>query len=411
MSRTRDIFVFEAVGTRGDIAPLIAVGAELVRRGHTCYLLGPSAFAREATEQGLHFHTTTTRNTAFVGAHSEITFSDFYFPAFESVTRFFAHHHDDLFRPHRRVIVCNIERTATSNLMCERYGIAGARMHLTPYKLRSLVSPPMPFRMRFPAHADGRPNAELAAYFSACDHHAGLVHYINERRRELNLHDIDTAWAPEPHIGLELGLFPRWFASPPPDWPQRLKLVGFPLPAPYAGLSPTIIDFIARHGAPIVFTPGSGNTDVRPYLDAARSCSEANGIAVVFLSPYVDRKASVGDRVLIVDFAEMRPLLRRAKLLVHQGGIGTIARALESGTPQLLRPLYFDQPDNADRVQRLGVGRALTVDAWSGETVTQRVTALLGDPDVASTLELLQGLCREDQAVESCAEEIEAFVH
>ena len=42
--------------------------------------------------------------------------------------------------------------------------------------------------------------------------------------------------------------------------------------------------------------------------------------------------------------------------MVHHGGIGTVAEALTAGTPQLIRPLCFDQPDNGHRIERLGAG-------------------------------------------------------
>jgi len=48
-------------------------------------------------------------------------------------------------------------------------------------------------------------------------------------------------------------------------------------------------------------------------------------------------------------FTELFPL---CAALMHHGGIGTTARALAAGTPQLILPLAYDQPDNAARVKR-----------------------------------------------------------
>jgi UDP:flavonoid glycosyltransferase YjiC (YdhE family) len=58
-------------------------------------------------------------------------------------------------------------------------------------------------------------------------------------------------------------------------------------------------------------------------------------------------------------FAPFRQLLPLCGAIVHHGGIGTTAAALEAGCPQLILPLAWDQPDNAARVARLGVGQAL----------------------------------------------------
>jgi UDP:flavonoid glycosyltransferase YjiC (YdhE family) len=47
-------------------------------------------------------------------------------------------------------------------------------------------------------------------------------------------------------------------------------------------------------------------------------------------------------------------------VILHSGGIGTTAQALRSGRPQVIVPFAFDQFDNAERVERLGCGVALS---------------------------------------------------
>lgn len=56
-------FLFENFGSRGDIAPLIAIAAELVRRGYRCQLLANQHFEAEATQQGIGFYATTSQRT------------------------------------------------------------------------------------------------------------------------------------------------------------------------------------------------------------------------------------------------------------------------------------------------------------------------------------------------------------
>jgi UDP:flavonoid glycosyltransferase YjiC (YdhE family) len=45
--------------------------------------------------------------------------------------------------------------------------------------------------------------------------------------------------------------------------------------------------------------------------------------------------------------------------VVHHGGVGTTAKALAAGVPQVVVPVAYDQPDNGRRVVRLGVGAML----------------------------------------------------
>ena len=60
--------------------------------------------------------------------------------------------------------------------------------------------------------------------------------------------------------------------------------------------------------------------------------------------------------VIRVGFAPFRKLFPRCAAVVHHGGIGTVAKALAAGVPQLVLPGAFDQTDNATRVKRLGAG-------------------------------------------------------
>ncbi len=56
-------------------------------------------------------------------------------------------------------------------------------------------------------------------------------------------------------------------------------------------------------------------------------------------------------------------LLPHCAAIVHHGGIGTTSQALLAGIPQVIRPLAYDQFDNASRVESIGCGRWLRRDA------------------------------------------------
>jgi rhamnosyltransferase subunit B len=81
-------------------------------------------------------------------------------------------------------------------------------------------------------------------------------------------------------------------------------------------------------------------------------------------------------------FVPFAHLLPRAAALVHLGGIGGAAQALQAGVPQFILPLQFDQFDNADRLQRLGVARwRRNGSAW--QRWVEPLQSLLSDPAVA----------------------------
>ena len=82
------------------------------------------------------------------------------------------------------------------------------------------------------------------------------------------------------------------------------------------------------------------------------------------------------------DYLPFSALLPHAAALVHHGGIGTAIQALAAGIPQLVRPMNYDQPDNAARLERLGVAVSLSPAKYHGPEVTRNLEYLLSSPSV-----------------------------
>jgi rhamnosyltransferase subunit B len=211
---------------------------------------------------------------------------------------------------------------------------------------------------------------------------------------------------------LSVTLFPEWFAATQPDWPQPLCRAGFPLfdPDPDAALSPELERFLeAEQGStPLVFTPGTGNTQARAYFGHARAAVERLGLRAIFLTPHREQlpPALSSDRppaILWQDYVPLRRLLPHVALLVHHGGIGTTAEALRAGTPQLVVPLAHDQFDNAARIEALGVGAGLPASRLGTARLARLLHRLLGDAALArrcreiglrfASGQALEGLC------------------
>lgn len=91
------------------------------------------------------------------------------------------------------------------------------------------------------------------------------------------------------------------------------------------------------------------------------------------------------------EYAPFGSLVPRAAALVHHGGVGTLAQALRAGCPQLVMPMAFDQPDNAVRLERLGVGRYLRPSRFTGMAVARELDALLGSEDVVRACRSVAG--------------------
>jgi vancomycin aglycone glucosyltransferase len=83
-------------------------------------------------------------------------------------------------------------------------------------------------------------------------------------------------------------------------------------------------------------------------------------------------------------------LFQRVAMVVHHGGAGTTHAAARAGAPQVLVPMFGDQPFWASRVRELGIGTSIPV----AELTAERLASALLDasePAVARRAESLAG--------------------
>jgi rhamnosyltransferase subunit B len=183
---------------------------------------------------------------------------------------------------------------------------------------------------------------------------------------------------------LSITLFSEWFSPTQPDWPQPLYRAGFPLfdPKPDAALSPELTSFLAAGAAPVAFTHGTGNTQAQDTFRFAKEAVLQLGLRAVFLTPHRDQvPPDLPPSILWQDYVPLRRLLPHVAALVHHGGIGTTAEALQAGTPQLVVPLAHDQFDNAARVVALGVGASLHASTLTRARLVRALSGLVGNPE------------------------------
>lgn len=159
-----------------------------------------------------------------------------------------------------------------------------------------------------------------------------------------------------------LTLFPDWFAPPQPDWPKHLLQWDFPLEdmAAERPLDDAMAKFLAEGEKPVLFTAGTGHFHAGAFFATAAKLVSELGCRAVFITPKTDQvPGGLPAGVFVTAYAPFSLLLPRARAFVHHGGIGTTSQCLAAGLPQLVVPMSLDQPDNADRVKRFGVGLSI----------------------------------------------------
>jgi rhamnosyltransferase subunit B len=221
-----------------------------------------------------------------------------------------------------------------------------------------------------------------------------------------------------PH--LNLALFSPALARPQSDWPANTQVTGFvfydhdPVDAE---VQQRLEDFLAAHGRPLVFTLGTAavydpGDFYRVSAQAARRLGKP-AILVTGRDPANRPEDLLGASpeegqhgratITAFDYVPFSWLFPRALVNIHQGGVGTFAQALRAGRPMVVMPYSHDQPDNADRAERLCLGRALARNEYTVQGLLDVLQPLLENPayEVAAT-RVAQEIRREDGAKAAC---------
>jgi MGT family glycosyltransferase len=94
-------------------------------------------------------------------------------------------------------------------------------------------------------------------------------------------------------------------------------------------------------------------------------------------------------------------------LVITHGGNNTITEALHFGKPMVVLPLFWDQYDNAQRMDELGYGVRLTTYDFSDDELTGAVDGLLADETLRSTLDALGDRIRDQKGARRASDLIE----
>jgi len=357
--------ILATVGTDGDVFPHLGLGAVLRDRGHRVTFAAPETYRDRARAFGHEFCPLVTNDE--VGRM--LADPDLWHPLRSGpmMARWGApmipRQYDllaALAAQSNSVIVAN-PGVLAARVVQEKLGCPMASLLLQPGLLPSNSAPPeMAGGLTIPSWL---PNPLRTLYWLAVDA-AGYVlvaRSLNRLRTRLALPPVRRVfrWWLSPQ--LVIGLYPSWYATPQPDWPPQLRLAGFGQFDGVKGeLSPDVLAFCRNGPPPVAFTLGTGMRHAAEFFRTAVAACEALGARGILLTKYRDLiPASLPSTICHCGFAPFRQLLPLCGAAVHHGGIGTTAAALEAGCPQLLLPMAWDQPDNAARVTKLGVGTAL----------------------------------------------------
>lgn len=404
-------------GSFGDLHPVLGLSAELQRRGHRP-LIATSPVYRDIVERA---------GFDFAPVRPDLDPSD------QALIRRIMEPMRGTERlltelmPHLRDSHADLERasgdadllishpiTFAAPVIAQERGMPWASLVLAPMSFFSLtdfpVLAPVPALVRLTRRSPrlarvARRGSETAARM--------MLEQVYVLRRERGLPPGENPIFEGQHSPhLVLAMFSRVLGAPQPDWPAAVRVTGaVRYDDGEAGLSPDLERFIEAGEPPLVFTLGSAAVGAagRFFDESARAAMALGRRAVLVAGPYAENRPgfALPPEIMVTEYAPYSALFPRAAIVVHQAGIGTTHQALASGRPQIAVPFAHDQPDNAYRLERIGVARTIRPGAYRAARVERLLTELLENADIERRARDAAEVVRSENGAEGAADAIE----
>jgi UDP:flavonoid glycosyltransferase YjiC (YdhE family) len=206
--------------------------------------------------------------------------------------------------------------------------------------------------------------------------------------------------------------------NPQPDWPDGTEVTGFTwFRTRFLGnaeQAEALKAFCLADEPPIVFAPG-GHTRAQPeaFVHASIEASRLlNTRAIIVVSPRHHCPGAADDgRVFFSGYQPYADVFEHARAVVHSAGIGTLGWALRAGKPSVLVPGGWDQFDNADRAQRLGVAKVMSPKAYRGPAIANVLREALRDAALHERVAALRERVAAEDGAEVSAHALETWWH
>jgi len=340
--------LLSVVGTRGDVQPVIAVAVELRKLGAEVRLAVPPNFVEWATAHALEARP--------VGVEMRPPRPGEPRAPVPSVGDLITDQFDAI---HAAADGCDVLLGANAHQYAAR---SIAERHGIPY-VSALYAP-----TSLPTEPTVRAWNERA------------LDRVNENRSRFGLSPIDDVLR---HIVTDRPWLATDPALDPPPSPGGLVVeqTGAWILTDDAPLEPELEAFLGA-GEPPVYL-GFGSMPAAP--DAARTLVEATratGRRAILSRGWagLDVVDDANDCLAVGDVNQQK-LFARVAAVVHHGGAGTTHTAARAGAPQVVVPMFSDQPYWASRVRALGVGASVPIAELSAERLTAALREVT-DPSV-----------------------------
>ena len=162
-------------------------------------------------------------------------------------------------------------------------------------------------------------------------------------------------------------------------------------------------------GKLIYFSLGSlGSADVELMRRVIAALGRTPHRYIVSMGP-LHAELELAGNMIGAEFLPQTKILPMVDLVITHGGNNTITEAMHFGKPMIVLPLFWDQYDNAQRVDERGYGVRLDTYAFTDAQLFAAIDRLLGDQELQDRLEADGAAIRAFDGLRVAADAIEGL--
>jgi UDP:flavonoid glycosyltransferase YjiC (YdhE family) len=412
-------FVLAFYGSRGDIEPCVAVGAELLRRGHDVRMAvspnlvdfaesvgfaavpyGPDAQVWHSLHRDFLTHIFRSfwkvRDLVKLGREDWRMFGQFWREA-NTTVKSLAHEADLLFTD------AGFEQPIAN--IGEYFDIPLATLHTSPLQASDRYAPIRSPLVRLAEQVFRRLVSRLEKRLDEA------------QRRELGLPDavIPPARRITERKPLEIQAYDEvcfpGLADEMAKWDGRRPMVGALTMEMLTDADEEAASWIAAGTPPIFF--GFGSMPVKTPADTLATigavCAELGERALVCAAGTDFGQVEHLNNVKVVDTVNFAAIFPTCRAVVHHGGTGTTAAGLRAGVPTLILSTWLDQILWGDQVRLLKVGTSRPFSSTTQESLVADLRTILAPDYIARAREFAPRMTKPAESIVSAADHVERF--
>jgi rhamnosyltransferase subunit B len=406
--------VFTALGSLGDLHPLLPLAQRLRTSGHEVSFAVPTHLAAIVAGEGFECHPIATRafapspqsaDPAAVRARIAERLPDILASTTEVLGRVCAKADLIVTHPHQ----------LAAAMAARKLRIRWATVTVYPGLIPSSYTVPEPHWIpALPTPAGRVVNALTWKVFSF-----GLRHLSRDIIEEslaaqgLQADDVFMPGGLSPYLTLVLSS--PAYSPAQPDWPATVKLTGYVTwDQPRGWQNPQGLSEFLDSGDPpvIVTTSSAGERDAASFFKSALSTLELTQQRGVLLLGAAAGQFPTGPGdelapgVRAWPYLPLSLVLPRSSLVVHHGGVSTTLTTIRHGRPAVAVPAMFDQWYNAKRIASLEIGRVVEWKRLTAERLADAIQAVLANPSYRRRAEELGAVLALEDGPGQAAEAI-----